>query len=209
MVNLIQRTEFFIQQSFDILKDHFKNRKIEAIIDAFLLATAIAVSVLLLRRKITLIKATVICAIAIGIINRMAAIYYKSIPDALAAVQKNGYALPYAGEDMKNNEAVVLAAVRQNGVAFRYADPNLQELNNSDFAIELFSIDPKLLRLYQNQSEENWIHVMNALGAILNVEKKQPVQTILQNMDIEEDLKQILIDRLLYPKADQIKNARK
>jgi len=44
----------------------------------------------------------------------------------LAAVKKNGFALQFASEDLKNDREIVLAAVQQNGLALAYASPDIQ-----------------------------------------------------------------------------------
>ena len=46
--------------------------------------------------------------------------------DVLAAVAKNGLALRYASETLKNDRDVVLAAVAQNGLALEYASETLK-----------------------------------------------------------------------------------
>jgi hypothetical protein len=51
----------------------------------------------------------------------------SSVKDiVLAAVQKDGFALQFASEDLKNDREIVLAAVQQNGLALAYASPDIQ-----------------------------------------------------------------------------------
>jgi hypothetical protein len=49
----------------------------------------------------------------------------------MAAVTLAGRALEYAGEEMKNTEAVVVAAVTQNGTALEFASEEMKKNANS------------------------------------------------------------------------------
>ena len=50
--------------------------------------------------------------------------------DVLAAVTRNGFALKYASETLKDDRDVVLAAVAQNGFALEYASETLKKDRN-------------------------------------------------------------------------------
>jgi sulfur carrier protein ThiS len=52
----------------------------------------------------------------------------------LAAVKKNGRALQYASEELKEDRELVLTAVQQNGRALQFASKNLKE--NREFILE-------------------------------------------------------------------------
>ena len=52
---------------------------------------------------------------------------YTTKEEALAAVTRNGYALGYVSERLKDDKDVVLAADTQNGNALTYAPKRLQD----------------------------------------------------------------------------------
>ena len=56
----------------------------------------------------------------------MTNIDWNNKKQVLQAVNKDGYALEYASEQLQNDKDVVLAAVNQNGFALQYASEELQ-----------------------------------------------------------------------------------
>jgi thiol-disulfide isomerase/thioredoxin len=68
----------------------------------------------------------------------------KSKEVVMAAVQKNGLALQYASDEMKNDKDVVTAAVQQNGLALEFASEKLK--NDTDVVTAAVQQDGRAFR---------------------------------------------------------------
>ena len=86
----------------------------------------------------------------------------------LAAVNQNATALLYASDDLRNNPEVVLAAVNQNGGALQYDSDNLK--NNK-------KLNPKHRRIKMYKQQSNLFHdirVINSYGDVKCFHRRVP-----------------------------------
>ena len=115
----------------------------------------------------------------------------------LKKIKKNGLALQYISNELKNNKEIVLTAVKQDGLALQYASNELKK--NKEVVLTAVNQNGMALQYTTNFDEKIIIDALNQNIKVLNYLNKWVInyKNIINNFSFEKN-KEIILKIIKY-----------